>query len=100
MSQGQWGDQGAPGDGAPGGQKSGANTAVGVLNFVIGGLSLVCGFLTFGTMALLAEAARVAGGLASLLATLAIIFAVLLLAVGGGGIAAGVGVLQRRAWGR
>src|SRR5262245_34213958 len=105
-------DQWDAGPQGPGPQRSGANTAVAVLDFVLGGLSVIGGIIAFMGGALVAggsgavqrelgrEFGPQASGAMGFLATLMMILAFLYLLVGAGGIAGGVGVLNRRQWGR
>jgi hypothetical protein len=83
-------------------QRSGAVTGVAVINFVMGGLVLLFGLCGF--MAVLVEASEGwhggGGGIAGLgiAVFLVIVFFILIWAVGA--IIAGVGVINRRQWGR
>jgi hypothetical protein len=106
--------------GAP--ERSGAVTAVAVVNFVAGGLALMCGLLMLFTGAVLTSAgsnpeiqerierelrrkgstmtADEAGKAAATVGALALILAVVILLWGAGAIAGGLGLLQRRKWAR
>lgn len=104
--------------------KSGAVTAVAVVNFVLGGLSSLCGllFMVAGSFVVqmlgglgqeiarqpppdmpaaevraLEAAAQVAGGIGTMIV---VIVAVIILFIGVTMILAGVGVVQRKSWGR
>jgi hypothetical protein len=86
---------------------NGAITAVAVLNFVYAGLSLICGLLLFIGGALFAsEGSRFerefggSGATSAGVGALVILLALVALGHGGGSIAGGVGVLNRRQWGR
>jgi hypothetical protein len=82
-------------------QRSGAVTGVAVINFVVGGLVLLfglCGFL--GALVEASEGWRPRGGFAG--SEFAIVFVIILFTLiwSIGAIIAGVGVINRRQWGR
>jgi hypothetical protein len=120
MSQGQqWEPEpGAPAYAPP---KSGAVTAVGVINLVLGGLTVICGLIFMFAAAWIFGAGKTvegefqkaivkaggqpveveaAGGLAGLLAGAAVVIGVIFVLIAVLQILAGVGVLNRRQWGR
>lgn len=90
--------------------QGGAVTAIAVVNFVLGGLVLLCGVIAFGVGAVVggvifqgqkgAADLRPLAGLGGFFAGLLIAFALLYLLVGTLLIVAGVGVVKRRPWGR
>ncbi|HEV3116842.1 MAG TPA: hypothetical protein VGY58_07310, partial [Gemmataceae bacterium] len=98
-------------------RKSGAVTAIAVIDFVLGGLQVLCGllFMVFGGTiagflggAMKAQvqkagdpqAAQAAQGLAGLLIAWAAVLGACIMLVGVPLIVAGIGVLNRRQWGR
>ena len=90
--------------------KSGAVTAVAIVNFVFGGLDLLCGLLVLVGGAAVAGLVAVAGHeggagpeagtVAAVVGGLIIVFAVFQMLLGVPTILAGVGVLKRARWGR
>lgn len=91
--------------------KSGAVTAVAVVNFVLGGLSIVCGgFMLLGGAAvtsMMGQGGNVPGGEqlpadvpAGMIGGIVMIMAVVIMILGVPMIIAGVGVVKRRQWGR
>src|SRR5262249_20409591 len=88
---------------------NGAVTAVAVLNFLLGGLCLICGVISFivgalatgvGDAASREPSGRLGGALLTSLGIVLIILAGGYVLLGIGGIVAGVGVTNRRQWGR
>lgn len=115
MSAGdQWGAE-------PGGAylrpRSGAVTAVGIINLILGGLTLICGLvamfaasLIFGGGAQAIEKARLQGidikdqqaasGLIAMFAGMAVVFGIIIILIAALYIIAGIGVLNRKNYGR
>lgn len=85
--------------------RSGAVTAVAIVNFVLGGLSLLCGgIVLLGGAALMGLVGKQGGAeeqaAAAALGGIALVIAVVMILLSLPTIIAGIGVINRRNWGR
>lgn len=96
-------------------ERSGAVTAVGVVNIIFGVLSLLCGLVIFLGASLIGiggkaaaqnampnnpQGAQAAGGVMAMAGAMAAVFAVIFIVFAALYVFAGVGVLKRQQWGR
>jgi len=99
----------------PMGQRSGAVTAVAIINYILGGLSVLCGILLMVAFTMFASllggaaaeagkndprAAEAAGGLMGMFAGMGVVLGACMLVFSAIYIFAGYGVMNRKQWGR